>query len=329
MTEQQNRRLGEFELIEWIREQAGTGTHLTLGIGDDCCIQRLAPDQELLTTTDLLIEDVHFKRQWTSLYDLGRKAAAVNLSDIAAMGGQPLSLYLGIGRPTTLDDSQVKELLSGFIYQTRLAGAVLVGGDTCGSPGPLMLSVTVEGSIPCGCALRRDGARVGDSIYVSGTLGDSALGLKHLLAGKEPSADLAARFHTPEPRLELGQWLVAEGLATAMLDVSDGLISDLGHILQSSAVGAEIALERLPLSAAFARELAADRALYDLALAGGEDYELLFTAADSGLEQRNVEFPVPITRIGRICAEPGLRIVQADGTAYTCSKHGFDHFAGS
>jgi thiamine-monophosphate kinase len=318
--------LGEFELIDWIREQAGGADHLALGIGDDCAIQKLGPDQDLLISTDLLIEGVHFKREWTTLYNLGRKAAAVNISDIAAMGGAPQSLFLGIGRPAQISDLDMKELLSGFIYETQMHGAVLAGGDSCGSPGPLMLSVTVQGTVATDEAICRQGASYGDAIYVSGTLGDSALALQLLQAGQIPEKSLAERFHLPSPRVELGKFLSARQIATAMLDVSDGLLADLGHILTASEVGAELELDMIPLSAAFQHQQSKQPSIRDLALSGGEDYELVFTSPLKDLAEQT-GLTTPVARIGTITQKGGIQIRQADGQLYHCQRAGFDHFA--
>lgn len=318
-------RLGEFELIDWIRRQTGTSAQLLQGIGDDCAVQRQESGLELLTTTDLLIESIHFNPGWTTYYQLGRKAAAVNLSDIAAMGGRPESLFLAIGRPVALGDLELQELLSGFLFETQLQGAVLAGGDSCASPGPLFLSVTAQGRIAAGEAIYRSGAGSGEAIYVSGTLGDSALALRELQAGRQPEEALVARFHTPTPRVELGQQLAQRRLATAMLDISDGLVGDLGHILHASAVGAELELDRIPLSQPFSRALQAEATLIDLALVGGEDYELLFTSPLMDLAESST-LPVKVTRVGTISPQPGLRVQQTDGRLYHCRQGAFDHF---
>jgi thiamine-monophosphate kinase len=316
--------LSEFALIDWIQHQVA-GNELILGIGDDCSIASQDSAAELLTSTDLLIEGIHFRCDWGSFFDLGRKAAAVNLSDIAAMGGRAQSLFLGLARPAGMADSAIEELIRGFIVEAEGFGATLAGGDTCASPGPLMISVTVQGSVSRGCSVRRDGAAPGDSIYVSGTLGDSALALQALLADESVSEQLAERFLTPTPRLPLGQMLSTKRLASAMLDVSDGLLGDLGHILRASKVGAELQLEWVPLSEPFVAALKADAALIDLALSGGEDYELLFCSAREDLEQLP-GLPTPVTRIGRITAELGTRVLAGDGTPYQCRRKGFDHF---
>jgi thiamine-monophosphate kinase len=314
----------EFALIDWIQQQVAA-SELTLGIGDDCAIATQDSGQDLLTSTDLLIEGIHFRCDWGSYYDLGRKSAAVNLSDIAAMGGRAQSLFLALGRPVTIADSAIEEFIRGFIAETERYGATLAGGDTCASPGPLMISVTAQGTVAKGCAVRRSGAVPGHSIYVSGTLGDSALALQFLLENMPVPPALGERFYTPTARLSLGGLLAGAGLAGAMLDISDGLLGDLEHILAAAQVGAELQLDRLPLSAAFAAALEQDDTLIDLALSGGEDYELLFCSARDDLE-RLPNLPTPVTRIGTITREQGTRILTGDGAHYRCRRKGFDHF---
>jgi len=317
---------GEFALIDWIQQQVGNASHLTLGIGDDCSIERQHSDHDLLTSTDLLIEGVHFQRQWCSMFDLGRKAAAVNISDIAAMGGKPQSLFLGLGRPENISIGEIEEFISGFVDEAKRHGAVLAGGDTCRSPATLMISVTVQGVIPTGDAICRQGASYGDAIYVSGTLGDSALALHMLQAGQQPNTFLAERFHLPTPRVGLGRILAQRQFATAMLDVSDGLLGDLDHILSVSNVGADLKLSQLPISDAFQRAVTDDASLIDLALAGGEDYELVFTSPLKDLAGQLGRI-CPVTRIGTVTSIAGIRILQSDGELYHCQRDGFDHFA--
>ena len=325
MTNSTVNEMGEFALIRWIKEQAGNENRLVCGIGDDCAIDQMAADSQLLTSTDLLIEDIHFKREWTSMFDLGRKSVAVNVSDIAAMGGNPRALYLAVGRPKTLSVTDFKEFVRGFIHEAQQYNVVLAGGDTCASPGPMIVSVTVQGHVKTGMAIPRHGARSGDAIYVSGTLGDSALALHLLESGRIPPQSLAQRLHTPTARVDIGCCLSAEGLATAMLDLSDGLMADINHLLVASGVGAELSLSALPLSAAFERELNKDRDLMDLALAGGEDYELLFTSHRHDLNRHPLLQP-GVVKIGTIKTGAGVTIRQDDGGIYQCRKRGFDHF---
>lgn len=326
MTDENNTQSSEFELIRWIQQQVGRCDRLLCGIGDDCAIDQLPTNQLLLTSNDMLIEDVHFNRAWTSMFDLGRKSVAVNLSDIAAMGGTPRSLYLGLGRSKHLKEAELKDFIRGFIQEAKQYDVILAGGDTCGSPGPLIVTVTVQGQVPAGKAVTRHGACCGDAIYVSGTLGDSALALQLLQAGLTPSPALAQRLHTPSARVDVGRYLSENGLATAMLDVSDGLLADLNHLLVASGVGAEVALSTLPLSEAFRSALVRDPTLIDLALAGGEDYELLFTSSRHDLEQ--IAIPAPgVVKIGNITADAGIITRQDNGDMYQCRRQGFDHFA--
>jgi len=325
MTENDLSAVGEFGLIRRIQQLAGTAEHLVKGIGDDCAVQTQQPGWNLLTSTDLLIEGVHFRREWTTMEQLGRKAATVNISDIAAMGGIPQSLFLGVGCPPDIPLADLDDLTRGFLAEAEHYGAVLAGGDTSRSPGPLFLSVTVQGGIETGKAIFRQGAKVGDAIYVSGTLGDSSLALQLLTLGRQPSSALLARHYTPKAQVNLGRQLSQQKLASAMLDVSDGLLADLGHILEASTVAAEVELESIPLSPAFRFQLEHDPQLIDLALTGGEDYELLFTSPLQKLDQRE-NWHVPVTRIGTICAGSGITILRADKSLYHCSRGGFDHF---
>lgn len=318
--------LGEFGLIRRIQQQAGTAEHLVKGIGDDCAVQAHADGTDLLTSTDLLIEGVHFRLGWLRMEELGRKAAAVNISDIAAMGGQPKSLFLGVASPAGLDVAELDQLAKGFIAEAGRYGAVLAGGDTCRSPGPLMISVTVQGEVESGRAVCRAGACKGDLLYVSGTLGDSALALSELMAERQPERFLLARHNTPTARVSLGREIVQRQAATAMLDISDGLLADLGHILEECGLGADIELNKLPLSPAFQRALGEGSALIDLALAGGEDYELLLTSPDPLLASVVAAEP-GLTGIGVISQQQGIRLHRPDGTLYQCSRGGFDHFS--
>lgn len=322
--------LGEFGFIDRIGRAVAPGNGVRLGIGDDCAALTLPPGELLLTTTDLLIEQVHFRREWTDLRTLGRKSVAVNVSDIAAMGGTPRHLFLGLAVPAGMRVEELDEYLAGFLEAASHYGATLAGGDTCGSPGPLMISVTAEGAVPEGQLVCRSGARRGDAIYVSGTLGDSGLALQMLLAGQKPEIFLARRHHDPEARAGLGQTLARAAIPTAMIDVSDGLLADLGHILESSGVGAEVEAAALPLSSPFLRALAQDPSLLDLALSGGEDYELLFTVPTekkAALAELVKSAQVPVTRLGIITsADKGLMVIGRDGQPIRPRQTGYDHF---
>jgi thiamine-monophosphate kinase len=325
--------LGEFGFIERIRAVTAAGEGVRHGIGDDCAVLELPPGQRLLTTKDLLIEGVHFQRRWTDSRTLGRKSVSVNVSDIAAMGGQPRHLYLGLGVPADFDVEQLQRFMDGFLEATADYGACLVGGDTCRSPGPLFISVTAEGAVPAGREVRRAGARPDDAVYVSGTLGDSALALRLLTADRTPDALLAARHHDPVARVALGRALAEAGLAHAMIDLSDGLLAVLGHILAASRVGVRLEESRLPLSAPFRAALRDDPALLELAWGGGEDYELLFTAAprrEAELARLAQALEVPLTRVGTIVpAARGVRIRDVAGRERPAPRAGFNHFRGA
>ncbi|WP_321529718.1 thiamine-phosphate kinase [uncultured Desulfuromonas sp.] len=321
---------GEFGLIERIKRQARQGDNLLLGIGDDCSATHVAEGKVLLTSKDLLIEEIHFRRCWTDMYSLGRKSAAVNLSDIAAMGGTPLHLYLGVGLPADLSLTEIDNFSRGFLDESDQAGACLCGGDTCRSPDKLIISVTVQGSVSATEMLSRKTAQEGEALFVSGTLGDSALALALLQRGENPSDFLSQRHHRPTPRLALGQALAQHGIASSMIDVSDGLLSDLGHILKQSGLGAHIDQQQIPLSNEVRHHLQGHPDDEELILQGGEDYELLFSAPSrysDDLEALSHRLNVPITRIGTLLnAEQGLTIVQFDGEEKQVEARGFNHF---
>ncbi len=325
-------RLGEFGFIERIRQavSATAQSGVRIGIGDDCAVLELPPGELLLTSTDLLIEEVHFRSDWSDWRSLGEKSVAVNVSDIAAMGGRPRHLYLGLAIPAKRPLADLDRFLEGFLAAAADYGALLVGGDTCRSPGPLMISVTVEGATPANQVVYRSGARPGDGIYVSGVLGDSALALRCLRDGRSPEAELAERHYRPRARVALGRALAEAGLPSAMIDVSDGLLADLGHLLRASAVGARLEPGRIPLSPGFRRALAAEPALMELALSGGEDYELLFTVSGER-QSRLAALPgdLAVTRIGTVTtADRGLRLLEPTGRERTVEARGFNHFDG-
>lgn len=320
--------LGEFGLIARIRGAVSDPAELPLGIGDDCAAALVPPGELLLTTTDLLIEGVHFRRDWTTPRALGRKSVAVNVSDIAAMGGTPRQLFLGVGLPADFPLAEIEAFLEGVLEAAAAYGATLAGGDTCRSPGGLFISVTAQGSVPQQQLLTRGGARPGDAIYVSGTLGDSALALRQLQQGLLPDPDLASRHHDPQARVALGRQLASANLASALIDLSDGLLGDLGHILTASGVGARLLPESLPLSQPLRSMLPDLQAQWELALTGGEDYELLFTVAPEreAAVTALATTALPLTRIGEIRSESGLELVAADGTSLPPPAGGFKHF---
>lgn len=321
---------GEFQIIEHLKKQSRTIPELICGIGDDCSVARIDDNQELLTTTDLLTEGVHFDLDWSDLHRLGRKAVSVNVSDLAAMGAQPRFLLLSLAIPDNLNVDQLDQFLSGFLQASDVYGAVLAGGDTCRSRGGLTISVSAQGVATKATSIMRNGAEAGDDLFVTGTLGDSALALRHLMAGEKPDPFLLGRHLDPTARLEAGRALAEGGIPTAMIDISDGLLADLEHVLNASGVGAVVDLAAMPLSSAFQRELVSNKDLLDLALSGGEDYELLFTAppdrqkAISGIADK---VGVPITRIGCIDEKrAALRLQGPSGAVELPQQRGYKHF---
>ena len=323
-------RLGEFGLIEKVRRATPKGRGVLLGIGDDAAWVA-NPSRSSLVTADLLIEGIHFDLKWTSLFDLGYKTLAVNLSDIAAMGGIPAYLILSLGIPSAFESRDIEEFYRGIRFLAAKHDVALVGGDT-NAAKLLIISACVLGHAPHR-PIRRSGAQAGDDIYVTGTLGDSALALKFLksrsLRGKRSSAAyLLSRHHRPTPRVTTGALLARQRLATAMIDVSDGLIQDLGHICKASGIGAEIWQDRLPLSRAY-RTLAG-KAGTRFALSGGEDYELLFCARkrDRGrIEKLQTQAGVAITRIGTSSLKKnGVSVLSAAGKPVETRNAGHDHF---
>lgn len=310
----------EFDLIaRYFTRPARTAT---LGVGDDAALIRPAPGMELAVSADMLVADRHFLPD-ADPEKLGRKALAVNLSDLAAMGAQPRWALLSLALPAA-DEAWLAGFSSGFLGQAEQHGVELVGGDT--TRGPLNISVTILGEVEAGRALRRDAARPGDDIWVSGELGAAALGLRHLLDEvvlPEPAAAAClSRLHDPVPRVALGRALL--GLAHAAIDLSDGLLADLGHILERSGVGARIELAAVPAAAALQN---LPKLLPACALAGGDDYELCFTAPVAQRERiAAAAGELRVTRIGTITAGNALEVVDDQGRPVTLPSAGYDHF---
>lgn len=315
----------EFDLIARYFTRPAPGA--VLGVGDDAALMRLSPGMELAVSTDMLLAGRHFLPD-ADPYLLGHKALAVNLSDLAAMGAQPRWATLSLALPEA-DVAWLEAFSRGFFDLAQRHCVDLVGGDT--TRGPLNLCITILGEVPMGQALRRDGARLGDDIWVSGSLGGAALGLRHLLGEVELTTDEAAscleRLHAPVPRVELGQGLV--GVAHGAIDISDGFMADLGHILERSGTGAEIHIEQVPAHPAVAARMA-DPLGQQCLLAGGDDYELCFTAPPGQAQAvlaAGARSGVSLARVGRITAVAGLRILGADGRDMKLEIQGYDHFA--
>ena len=314
--------LGEFELIRRFFDRPAP--QLVRGIGDDCAVLAPTPGHQWLVSTDMLVEGRHF----LSTVDpeaLGHKALAVNLSDLAACGATPRAVFLALALPRA-DAAWLEAFARGLFALADAHGVALAGGDT--TAGPLNLCITAMGEAPAGQALLRSGARAGDSLWVSGTLGDARLALEAFRGTVALTGDAFAatrqRMERPTPRVALGQAL--RSLATSAIDVSDGLLGDLGHVLTASGVGAELMADALPRSVHLATQTLALQRL--CTLTGGDDYELVFTApADlaDAVREAAQSADTPVTHIGRITLEPGLRCVDAQGQSVAPGAS-FDHF---
>lgn len=321
--------LGEFGLIARIAERIGSRDGVRCGIGDDAAALTPSAGAVQLVTSDMLLEGVHFDLSYTPPELLGRKSLAVNLSDMAAMGGKPRWFLLSLGLPGGTELEFLDPFVTGMLAMADHHGVALVGGDTCASRSGLVVSITLMGEQLPEKVVYRRGAAPGDLVCVTGTLGDSALGLAELRSGvREGSA--VSRHLDPVPRCREGLLLGEAGIPSAMIDLSDGLLADLGHILELSGGGARIEVERIPLSPYF-REQA--RKLLDdptpLALAGGEDYELLFTLPRRFLgdaERLLGGTESGLTVVGEVTATGGLQVLLPDGRPYHFDTSGFRHF---
>jgi thiamine-monophosphate kinase len=331
--------LGEFGLIARLAALPGAAAapaagRVVLGIGDDAAVLGLPAGRQLVATADGLVEAVHFRRDWTAPEDLGWKALAVNASDLGAMGAAPLAALVTLALPPAVAVEWVEALYRGLGEAAAAFGCPVVGGDTVRSPGPVMVSVTALGSVPRGKAVTRAGARVGDLLCVTGTLGESAAGLELLRAGRTPASDpalapLFAAHRRPEPPVAAARALAESGAVTAMLDLSDGLASDLAQLAARSGVGVRVAEARLPISRR-ARQAAAalGAAAGEWAIRGGEDYQYLFTVAPGRFEQ----VPPLLASLGTVATvigevtERGMTRVSPDGAETALPSPGFAHF---
>ena len=317
--------MSEFDLIRRYFTRATPGA--VLGVGDDAALVRVGAGMELVVSTDMLVSGTHFFPD-VDPFLLGHKTLAVNLSDLAAMGARPRWATLAIALPEA-DEHWLQQFSAGFFALAEQYQVELIGGDT--TRGALNLCVTIMGEVPPGAALRRDGAQPGDDVWVSGRLGDAALALAQLQGRvklSEAASDCClSALHQPQPRIALG--LALRGVAHSAVDISDGLLADLGHILGSSHVGAEIAFDALPFSDAM--RTCSERALIRYcALAGGDDYELCFTAAAaqrSRVTEISAQFLLPLTRIGTIVAGSRCTVRATDGSIMEIGGSGYDHFS--
>ena len=314
----------EFDLIARIRDRcAHRRSDVTLGIGDDAALLDVPPGRHLVACTDTLVAGKHFPAA-TAPGDVGWKSLAVNLSDLAAMGAEPAWVLLAL----TLPDAEaqfVERFVDGFAALAGKHAVALIGGDT--TQGPLSVTVTALGVIPAGEAMTRGGARAGDAVFVTGTLGDAAGALGLLLDGRFASAALLARLNRPEPRIAAG--LALRGLASACIDVSDGLLADLGHVCVASGVGAELDADALPLSSVLMANFDAV-ACRQFALAGGDDYELCFTVPherEDRIAPALAAVGCGATRIGRIVKGSGVRVLDADANPIEIVHAGWEHFS--
>jgi thiamine-monophosphate kinase len=343
--------LPELQLIEHLRRQSRNSrgargaknfAHVVTGIGDDCAILRGDSRHDLLVTTDFSLEGVHFRRQWHPPESVGHRCLARGLSDIAAMGGEPTAAFLSLGLPAKTPQKWVDRFMAGFSALARRLGVALAGGDTAESPRAIAADIIVVGRVPRGKAVLRSGAKPGNAIYVTGKLGVSGAVLQELLAGRkpDPKAVVNRPHFFPEPRLAVGEWLRGRGLATAMIDLSDGLSTDLTHICQESGVGAILDSAKLvrhgllacperPSKGPRPRPLTLKNVVeLELRLHRGEDYELLFTALASAKLPNKIA-GVPLTRIGEIIPRNDKQPVllkSPDGCLRTLAPRGWQHF---
>jgi len=318
--------LSEFDLIARYFKRPAHRSHAALGIGDDCALLTQEAGMQLAVSTDILVEGRHFFAD-ADPFMLGHKSLAVNLSDLAAMGAEPVAFTLAFSLPG-VDEAWLERFSAGLFALADAHRCELVGGDT--TKGPLNICITVFGRVPVGEALQRNAALPGDDVWVSGTLGDARLALGALYEEYALSVDALAaaapRLHMPQPRVALG--LALRGIAHAALDLSDGLAGDLGHILKASNVGATLEVDALPAGPVLDEQPIERRRLFTLA--GGDDYELCFTAPatkrDAVLGAALIA-NTPVTRVGRIDTSPGLRLLDAQGQPLNLRASSYDHFA--
>ncbi|HEV7674138.1 MAG TPA: thiamine-phosphate kinase [Candidatus Angelobacter sp.] len=309
-------------MIEYIRKVAAASQNKATkkGIGDDCAVLRLRPGFELLVTTDLCLEDVHFRRAWHPATVVGHRCLTRGLSDIAAMGGEPLACFLSLGLPKDLPQTWVNGFLRGLLALARRFNVQLAGGDVS-SARQITADIIVTGQVPSGTAVFRSGARSGDRIYVTGALGGSAATLKQLSAGKAVKPKKLSQHFYPTPKLEVGSWLRKNRFATAMIDISDGLSVDLAHICNESGMAAIVASRQVPIGRG---------SDLDLALHGGEDYELLFTARSRTKVPAQIA-GIKITEIGEIRNRrdysSAIQILGDNGKVRPLPQRGWQHFA--
>ncbi len=323
--------IGEFGLIGRIADSCAKAPEGVEGIGDDCAVLPMNDRFDMLVAVDSIYEGIDFDLRWSSPFDVGRKSLAINLSDIAAMGGIPKYFLVSIALPANSDLNFFDGIYSGIASLAGEAGILMVGGDTSSSENGTSISITMIGEVERGKAILRKGARPGDSIFVSGALGISALGLAALKMNMSEGMKPFIRRHlSPVHRVDLGRALLESGCVTSMIDVSDGLLADLEHIAQSSGVGFEIDVTRIPAVADFIRaaaEVGIDPR--ELTLSGGEDFELVFTVGSDKVSQfLPLVEKLGVVEIGRVLHDPGLRsLLHAEDLTAQGIRLGYDHFS--
>lgn len=325
------RRIGEFELIAKYFAPLARKAPGAFGLKDDAASFQPSAGHDIVLTTDAVVAGVHFFPD-DPADTIARKALRVNISDLAAKGASPRVYLLTLSLPPTIDEAWLKSFTNGLRRDQTRFGITLVGGDTVATPGPLTIGITAIGEVPRGTMLTRGGARVGDDIWVTGTIGDAALGLRVAnggdpgLNGKFRAAALA-RYRIPEPRLKLGASLL--GIASACLDVSDGLIADLGHMSRTSGVGIELQAAQVPFSAAASAALASGRVTLGELLTGGDDYELVVAAppaARAALSALAARSKTKFRRIGRVVKGRGVTALDREGAPMRFPRAGYAHF---
>jgi len=321
--------LKEKLLLQRIRRAAARrGGVLQAGIGDDCAILRLPRGHEALLTTDFSLEGVHFRRDWHPPDAVGHRCLTRGLSDIAAMGGVPQAAFLSLALPPDLPQKWVDDFISGLLWLADRYSVRLAGGDTAQSPAGVLTDIVVLGSVPAGKAILRSGAKPGDLIYVTGSLGSALTDLTRLRDGEKLRPKAHLKHFYPEPRIAVGQFLREKKLASAMIDISDGLSTDLAHICEESKVGAVIYGADIPLTwvPRSSRKLAGAGQALTAALHGGDEYELLFTARPDRKIPRQIA-GVPITRIGEVLRGDERLLATPDGRTAILKPQGWEHFA--
>ncbi len=317
--------LGEFDLIGQLFKPLASASPGALGLSDDAAVIKPEADTEIVIAKDAMIEGVHFLPD-DPPETVSGKLLRINLSDLAAMGADPSGYLLVVARSPRIDDAYLRAFAKGLAQDQELFGISLLGGDTVRTPGPLSLSLTILGTVPEGRAIKRLGAMAGDQIWVSGTLGDAAIGLRllnGLAAPEELAIPLVDRYRTPRPRITLGCSL--RGVATSAIDISDGLLADLGHIVELNEVGADIHLGQLPLS----EEAALIPGAKNSALTGGDDYEILFTAPPErrlAIEALGQETGTKLTVIGEVTEGSAITVRDAEGKIIQPGSPGWRHF---